>query len=313
MFPTKQGIATFTSYLRPMPKSKEMKVNVKSISLQLLLSVLLVVVMSSCLFLKTSDLQTAASKENANIATAQDLMAKMGQAHGMENWTTFDSYTATLTDEFFGFIGKKGNPFQEDKVEIAVSYIPNSYDGQLEILSGEGKNTVWGMQSWKTYEKNTEGEIEFLENEDAFFWIPTYQYFLEFPLRIQKADAMAYAGKQTINGINCEGVLVSWRKVQPQKDVDQYLIWLDEKTHRIVKIDYTIRDQFKFLIGILWFSDYREFGGVLLPTRMEGESNLKKKGNLHEIELLDFQINKVKKESLRPDNSLPVMGDDKIE
>lgn len=264
------------------------------------------------MFFKTSDLQTDASKENANVAIAEDLMSKMAEAHGAQNWEGFDSYTATLTDEFFGFVGKKGNPFPENKTKIAVSYIPNTFDGQLEILSGKKKGEIWGMQSWKTYQKNSEGEVDFQEHKDAFFWIPTYQYFLEFPLRIQKADALAYAGKKTVNNIDCEGVLVSWRKVAPQKDVDQYLIWLDEKTHRIVKVDYTIRDQFKFLIGRLAFFDYKEFDGVLLPTKMEGESNLKKKGGLlHEIDLLDFEVNKMDAESLRPDKTIPAMGDDK--
>lgn len=168
------------------------------------------------------------------------------------------------------------------------------------------------MQSWKTYELDQAGKPKFEENKDAYFWIPTYQYFLEFPLRIQKADAFNYAGESEINGIKCDGILASWRKTEPQKDVDQYLIWLDQKTHRIVKLEYTVRDQYNFLIGALYFKEYKEFDGLPLPTHMPVESNLKKKGLLHEIHLLDFQKNVRKKSELRPNKDLPLMGDDKI-
>jgi len=49
-------------------------------------------------------------------------------------------------------------------------------------------------------------------------------------MRIQNANALAYAGQATVNGKNCEGVLASWNTTAPQRDIDQYLIWLDSDT-----------------------------------------------------------------------------------
>lgn len=263
-------------------------------------------------FFGTSDLRTEIAKTNPQEAKAKLLMAEMSKAHRTENWDSLSTYTVQFQEEMFGFIGKFSNPFPEVRAQFDLSYIPNTYDGKLDFTHGKNKGTTWGIQSWKTYTSKDDGKANFSNDANITFWIPTYQYFIEFAPRILNANAFGYAGEKSINGVLCEGVLASWNTIEPQRHIDQYLLWLDKETKRIVKLEYTVRDQYNFLTGAAYFKDYKNFDGILLPTTLPVESNLLGDGEfLHQMDILDFKRNTLSVNDLRPDSKLRVMGDEK--
>ena len=285
-----------------------MKFLLKLISVLLLLGILAFV---GVYFFGTTDLRTTTAKNNPDEAKAKQLLKDMAAAHQIQYWDSLTTYSVTYGEEFFGSIGQSSHPFPEHKNQFKLSYIPNTYDGRLEFLKGPSKGDVWGIQSWNTYLSDASNVNKFQNDQNVFFWVPTYQYFIEFPLRIQNADALAYAGQATINGKNCEGVLASWNTTAPQRDIDQYLIWLDSDTKRIVKMEYTVREMFNFITGAASYNDYQDFNGIILPSKMPVESNLVSDGFLHEMSILDFARNEVPVEKIRPNANLPVMGDEK--
>lgn len=262
-------------------------------------------------FLGTTDLRTDTAKNAPNEAKARQLLKEMGAAHQIQYWDSMTTYSVIFEDEFFGTMGKSSHPYSADKSRFKLSYIPNTYDGRLEFLDGADKGKVWGIQSWNTYISDASKLNSFQRDPNVFFWVPTYQYFVEFPLRIQNADAVAYAGQATINGKACEGVLASWNTIAPQREIDQYLIWLDAQTKRIVRMEYTVREMFNFITGAASYNDYKEYDGILLPVSMPVESNLLSEGYLHEMRILDFIRDDVSVDLIRPNTNLPVMGDEK--
>ena len=249
---------------------------------------------------KLSDLQSNGYKFPNNIDKGKLLLQEMGIAHKIHMWDSINTYNVIFEDEFYGFLGKKSSSFKEQKMTFSMNYIPKIFTGQLEIISGKEKGDTWGIQSGKTYRKNINGEIEVKNNENMKFYIPTYQYFIEFPNRIQEASAVDYMGTETINGIECEGIIASWNTVSPQKDIDQYVIWLDSQSKRIVKIEYTVRDKYKFVTGAANFQDYKDFSGFILPSQMPVESNLLKESYLHKMSIVDFIPNKLASNMLTP-------------
>ena len=278
------------------------------IKIALLVLLLLGLVGGCSLFFGTSDLRSDTAKAGGGAAKAKQLLQEMAEAHGVANWDSISSYQVGFEDEFLSFVGKSGSPFKQDKTEMLLSYIPASFDGQLQFVSGKRAGQTWGIQSWQTYTLDESGEAVFKDDKDIKFWIPTYQYFVEFPKRILEADVLVYAGERKIDGIDCEGILASWKSHEPQKDVDQYQIWIDTKSKRIVKMEYTIRELYGFLIGAGYFKDYKEYEGILLPSRIPVESNLQKEGFIHEMRILDFKSGGITAESLRPNQSLGEMG-----
>ena len=251
-------------------------------------------------FFKLSDLRTSGYQYPSDVAKAKQLLEEMGKAHNIAMWDSIETYTVTYEDEFYGFLGKQGNPFNEQEMKFSLTYIPKTFNGQLEILNGKEKGQIWGMQNWKTYWKNDNGTITPQKDKDMKFWIPTYQYFVELPLRIQEASTIDYIGKNQIEGIEVEGVFASWNTVEPQKDIDQYILWLDASSKRIVKVEYTVRDAYRFIAGAAIYQKYVDYDGFLLPSEMPVESNLLKDGYLHKMNISSFTPNTVDKKLLMP-------------
>jgi hypothetical protein len=258
-----------------------------------------------------ADLRTNEAKKNTDEEKAKRLLKEMGIAHGIQNWDKMATYTVEFEDQFYGKIGKKANPYPDTLTAFELHYIPKSFDGRMAFTSGEKSGQTWGIQSWKTYNFNENGEVEFQENEEAYFWLPTYQYFIEFPLRIQEATAVNYAGTETIDGRICDGVIASWETTKPQKNVDQYLIWIARDTKRICKLEYTIREVMSFIKGAVYFKDYVDYDGIMLPSSLPVESNLIKDGYMHEMRIKSFRPDIYGVDELRPNGDLKKIGDEK--
>ena len=241
---------------------------------------------------RLSDLRTETSIDNTDTALAKKLVIEMGKAHGIENWTTVKTYEVLLEDEFFGLVGKMGSPYDTDTGTVLLKYTPGEYDGQMRFERGKRKGQTYGINSGQTYELNAQGDMEYKPNKTTEFWLPTYQYFIEFPMRIQTATAFNYAGEMEVNGIKCKGVIASWDTIAPQKKLDQYVIWINAETHHIVKLEYTIRDVNKFVTGATYFEDYQLYDGIYMATQFNVESNLVKEGLLHEMRILELSTTK---------------------
>jgi len=283
----------------------------RRILITLLFFVVVVLAVGGFVVTQPSDLRTVTVREGGGEARARQLLNEMGLAHGIDQWKNVAAYTALFEDEFFGMLGKNSAPFPQENTQFTLEYIPGTFDGRLSFVNGELKGTTWGVQSWQTYTETDGGAPQLLEDDNITFWVPTYQYFIEFPLRIQQATAVAYAGEKVINGTPCVGVLASWGQVAPQKDIDQYLIWLDASSKRIVKLEYTIREMMGFLTGAAHYTEYRDFDGLILATKYPVESNLVREGFLHEMRLLDFHANAVNPDVVRPLRDVATMGDKK--
>ncbi|MEM9933360.1 MAG: hypothetical protein AAF824_07100 [Bacteroidota bacterium] len=250
-------------------------------------------------FFKMADLRVDYPIISGEQAKAQQLMKEMGKAHNIHLWDSIGTYTVIYKDEFYGFVGNQGNPFKEADVTLSLDYLAGEFDGQLTIESGKEKGTTWGIQDWKTYQLEN-GAAILKKDKNMQFWIPTYQYFVELPSRIQETTALEYVGSREINGTKVEGVLASWNQVEPQKDIDQYILWIDAETKRIVKVDYTVRELYRFISGAAYFNEYRNYNGIILPSELPVESNLVKGGFLHKMSIVNFKSEQVDVSALRP-------------
>ncbi|MEO1451837.1 MAG: hypothetical protein AAFV07_20065, partial [Bacteroidota bacterium] len=198
---------------------------------------------------------------------ARALLTEMAIAHGVDRWDSIAHYQVDFEDEFYGAMGESGNPFPETPTKIQLAYTPGDMKtATLAIQTGSQKGTIWGLDAGKSY-LQTGDATSYKDDPMVHFWLPTYQYFIEFPWRILEATAVGYGGEATIDGKACEAVIASWGTIEPQKDLDQYVIWIDKESKRIAKIAYTIREYYGFLTGAAYFKDYREFDGMLLPQR----------------------------------------------
>jgi len=234
---------------------------------------------------KTVDLSSPQAYEDSGKKGQTILKAAM-QAHGADQWDEIGKYEVTLEDEFFGTVGKIANPHKVNPVPVALTLKPRKFEGLMKFRDKQIKYQAWGVENGQGYAINWEGEKIAKREDDALFWIPTYQYFIEFPARILEADVFRYIGTDTIEGKVCDQVFVSWGKIEPQKEFDQYLVWVDQETHLIQKIEYTVREAGSFISGYVLLQELKDFGGIKIPTRMPVGSSMLKEGKyMHEMRI----------------------------
>ncbi|MEM7657139.1 MAG: hypothetical protein AAF399_13480 [Bacteroidota bacterium] len=240
------------------------------------------VMISSC---KLADLSTAQAHEDQSSRGKAILEGAM-RAHGADKWDQIASYEGEMEDEFYGVMGNVANPHKANPVSVKLTLEPRTYGGMLHFQDQEAKDKAWGLEDGAGYSLNWAGERSNKRAKDALFWIPTYQYFVEFPARILEADVFRYTGTEDIKGRTCDRVFVSWNQVDPQKEFDQYLVWVDQESHLIQKVEYTVREAGGFLTGFIMLEEMKDFDGILLPTRMPVGSSLLKEGKwLHEMRI----------------------------
>lgn len=267
---------------------------------------ILILAMLYFLLIHKSDLRTDLVKNDPQPIDGRALLMKMGTAHNIAKWDSVSTYTVIFQDEFFGTIGQQSHPFPSSQQEMVLDYIPNSFNGRMSFDDG----MTWGVQSWNTYIRQKSGKPVLKEDKDIEFWVPTYQYFIEFPMRIQSATAISAAGEKTINGKLCKGIFASWNDYKPQSDVDQYLIWVDAETHIIQQLEYTVRNQYGFLTGVCDYTAYKDFNDIPLPTIMPVGSNLVD-GHLHQMGINGVSFDLIPKSDLLPFDHIQEIGDEK--
>jgi len=255
-----------------------------------------VVLITYCIFLTSclTDLRTEFNKtegySESNQQKGRALILAVNKTVGINKLKDFKSYTVQFSDEFLNFSGAFANPYKNKKTNFKLDLVPNSFNSKMTYLNGKEKDRVSGMTDWKTYSIKNDKKI-YKKDKRTQFWLPTYQYFIEFSMRILDADKISYAGIQTYNNKEYELVLASWKSYEPQRKIDQYLIWISKKTGRIEILQYTIRDYYGFIKGVTFMEDYKTFNGIQFPTNMRVKSRLNQKNLMHNMRIENVIFN----------------------
>lgn len=261
--------------------------------------------LTSC---KLSDLRTAEIKQEIHATGSAEkgkaLMEKMYTAHGGDNWDKIKTFEVDFKEEFYKL--KFTAPFPKGKANVKLAYVARNYDGRLTFTEGKHQGDQWGINNWHSWSKESDGEVIFKHSKKIKFWLPTYQYFIQFPVKIREATYVRYAGTRSLMGKDYEVLFASWDTDEPQKKIDQYLIYLDPATKQVQLIEYTIRGAGGWLHGACIFEEYIETNGVLIPRSMPvmGPTvNFEKPKQFHKMQVTEVRVNEVPEDELNFFNS----------
>ena len=210
-------------------------------------------------------------------------------------------------------MGKIFMPWPENNQPIRFHFLNNTYYGRAEFLEGKNRGEVWGVQAWETYRQQPGEKVTFEKHSDTRFYVPTYQYFFEFPFQIRKAPLVAYIGDREFNGQTYHLVFATWETAKPHPDFDQYIVWIHAKTNRIEYTEYTVRDLMRFAKGAMHFTQFQTVNNVLIPFTMTALSGLEDQDYLHRLQIESVTFDTAPKEAFFPDPSKPFTADGKPE
>ena len=222
-----------------------------------------------------SDLRTSYLKKRGLTKEGQArgralLSSAIKKLGGLKQWKSFRQKTLRVEMQDLWpdwFSQKVVMPQEFNGQKMQFTFQPSRENSRLKFVEGRWKGRAWGIQNWVTYRADSRGKLHWKQDNTLKFWLPTYQYFVLMPFYLTEAALQVYAGPKTLGGRKYERVLVTWKKLEAQKTIDQYLLWIDAETKRIVYVQYTVRDMFPNLKSQAWLSDYRKVGGLLLPHR----------------------------------------------
>ncbi len=243
------------------------------------------------------------------------LLDEAAKAHGQDAWQEVTTYSVSMRDTWQGFLIKRQSPWPESEVDVTLHHLANTFDAQAILESGAHEGEVWGMQSWRTYTMASEGQqAVFAEHAHIAFILPAIQYLQEFIFRTHRAPIVRAAGEVMVRGKVYESVLVTWEKLEAHTGADQYMVYLEPETHHVAKIQYTVRDAFRFVQGTIHFDDLRDVDGVLWPFTQSvtlGLDDDPATDYAHLMKLGEVTLNEVSPERFRVDPGISKMGDAK--
>lgn len=162
--------------------------------MKLIFSIFVVLTIIAC----KTDLTTQYVKQkeitNSDEQLGRKILVETQKEVNIKQLLNYKNYKVKFNDCFYGFSGKLANPY---KINVLLLK-PKTFNGQLKFTSGKEEGKIYGIENNQTYELIDHHQV-FKKDKRTKFWLPTYQYFIEFPLRILEADRITYAGESSYN------------------------------------------------------------------------------------------------------------------
>jgi hypothetical protein len=209
-------------------------------------------------------------------------------------------------------MGKWSMPWPENGQQMRMEFLRDSFYGRTTMVGGPADGETWGVQSWKAYAVGSEGDVDFRDHDTTLFYVPTYQYFFEFPFRIANAGIAQSAGTRTLERKHFDLVYATWGNVRPQSDVDQYVVWISRTSGLIEKVQFTVRDKLRWATGTMHFRDFRDVAGLQIPFDMTVTIDPDDTSYLHRMVFESVAFDSVAPSAFLVDPSLPFTGNAKV-
>ncbi len=214
------------------------------------------------------DIRPEYLKEN-NISEADKIKGKallqeMQEAYGgMDNWLAFKTgryaQTADWYENKMGIAGWDTLPQQFEMTSTL-----GTDNAEFTLLNGQNKGQTWGVEDWKSYQKIGD-QKKFIPNEKYHHKLIYKNYWFQFPFRISEAPIIAYAGEDKVDGETYDLLYATWGSETPNREYDQYVLYVDKATKMIEWLHFTLRDKVNFIHITASFTHFKNINGITLP------------------------------------------------
>ena len=197
-------------------------------------------------------------------AKGKVLLQEMQSAYGgLDNWLAHKtgnySQIADWYDDKLGIAG-----WDELPQQFQMTATLGTDDCEFTLLNGENKGQTWGVQNWKSYQSKNSVK-DFVHNEKYHHKLIYKNYWFQFPFRISEAPIVVYAGESTVKGEPYDLLYITWGSVAPNREYDQYILYLDKETRLVEWLNFTLREKANFAKITAHFTDFKTINGIVSP------------------------------------------------
>ena len=278
-------------------------------------ALLLLPLLHSC---KIADLRTSniTDDEIQKEQKALDLLDRAIQKQGFHILNNAEVYSIDIKDDWKG-VNRIASPFPKDNQEASFRLRPGSFDGQFEYKE-DPKERLYGVQSFQFYKSKKGQNPKFKKRGGLVFGQTAIQYLFELPLRLKEAEILKYAGSTELNGQLYELVFATWGSLSPNKEFDQYLLYLNKETGILEYASFTIRKPHvpapKNIYGSIHYTEFTTTeAGISFPGLAYIYVNDIKETRkaARTVYFKNLELNSFELERLYPDPEMTFLGDSK--
>ncbi len=224
-----------------------------------------------------------------NSQKARDILNETIRAHGWDKVGSNDTLIIHYQD-IWSEKGKALNPWPKDYHSLIQKFKIADFNNSTIVLKGGAKDGyVYGIDDGCTFEGASLDSIEIKPNPYMKFFLTTYEYFYKMPYMTKYIPIKYYLGETTVNGVTYQKVFGSWTH-EPSIEYDQYIFWINKKTKFLEFVSYTIRELGGTNMGNMFFSEFKSFGKLIVPTIQKVVKKPGDTDDLHTLKLIDLKI-----------------------
>lgn len=217
----------------------------------------------------------------------RQLLADVIKAHGgLDRWKQAKTVEVTARDHWEHWMGRL--MFMPQKESGQLMRWQTSLGGDqvfIEMLESPTKGEKWVMQDWPLYRAAPGGQPDYGAGKKIHFYVATMNYALQLPFRSANAEVVRYGGQGSLRGKQYDLIYTTWHAAEPQKDTNQYVLWVDPVTHELAYLQLTDRELMKGAAGMMGFSGWRMIDGFKVPSRITSYKDAEKNVVLHDLRI----------------------------
>jgi len=200
-----------------------------------------------------------------DIAKGKALLNQMEIAYGgKDKWLAYKTGSfAQVADWYEDKLGLSGWDVMPQELQITSTL--GTENCTLKLLNGPNTAKSWDNTDYTHFETSASGERALAEDDKFQMKMDFKNYWFQFPFRIGEAPIISYAGESTVKGETYDLLYATWGSEKPNREYDQYILYLDKETRLVEWLHFTIRDKIKAIHSTAHFTDFRTIGGIVAP------------------------------------------------
>jgi hypothetical protein len=225
-----------------------------------------VLICASC---SLKDIRPASVRDGISVderAQGQALLADVEAAYGgRDAWLAKDTGHFTMSADWLGFPNTVISQWETNPQRFEMQVVLGSDDVNLTLVDGPLSGQTYGLLGGRSYRVGPDGVADFDAKVPLAWKMSAKNYWFQLPFRVSEASVVAHAGEAEVDGQRYELVFLSWESAEPQREIDQFVLYVHPEHHHIEWLHITAREKGGWASATVRFEDVVAYGGISVP------------------------------------------------
>lgn len=208
---------------------------------------------------------------------------------GYSTYKSYNSVRLKGTDLWHSSLVRFFTPVTEQEQKFEVVFSTSGREINYLFLNGKRKGQYIGIEKGKTYRAINQ-EKKFADSSKIRLYLEPLIHYFQWPYKLYESPILLYVGEEIIANETYHLLFASSRGVAASVEHDQYVIYINQKTHYVDYLDFTLRSLFESYKGTLHYRDLRNVQGLMVPFFIGVSDEVEDKDYVHEFYFSEIQF-----------------------